>query len=101
MDPLRKYLDEQTAIQKQLEEARKRQTTVGMSSSQITPVTHNSSTLASALASALASTSSSTISPSDFPKPSLKGSMKSTMKPEMNELSKRILQANPHFKTLL
>jgi len=93
MDPLRKYLDEQTAIQKQLEEARKRQPnppTVGMSSSQITPVTHTSSALASA-----------TISLSDFPKPSLKGSMKSTMKPEMNELSKRILQANPHFKTLL
>ena len=93
MDSLRKYLDEQTAIQKQLEEARKRQPnppTVGMTSSQITPVTHTSSALASA-----------TISPSDFPKPSLKGSMKSTMKPEMNELSKRILQANPHFKTLL
>ena len=90
MDSLRKYLDEQTAIQKQLEEARKRQPTVGMSSSQITPVTHTSSALASA-----------TISLSDFPKPSLKGSMKSTMKPEMNEISKRILQANPHFKTLL
>ena len=95
MDPLRKYLDEQTAIQKQLEEARKRQPnppTVGMSSSQITPVTHTSST------------SSSKISPSDFPKPaqpSLKGSMKSTIKPEMNELSKRILKANPHFKTIL
>ena len=93
MDPLRKYLDEQTAIQKQLEEARKRQTTVGMSSSQITPVTHTSSALESTLAS--------TISPSDFPKPSLKGSMKNTMKPEMNELSKRILQANPHFKTII